>query len=91
VVLWALAREIRTLYQVQLDCDRGQSPPQALKAHRVWNNRMPLMQAALARHDTRSLSGLLEQAAAVDGSIKGYAGGKPWDRLESLVTALCVV
>jgi len=91
VVLWALAREIRTLYQVQLNCDRGQSPKQALSAHRVWNNRMPLMQAALARHDTRSLSGLLEQASAVDGSIKGFAGGKPWDRLETLVTAICAV
>ncbi len=49
-------------------------------------NRMPLMQAALARHDPNSLSLLLEQAVQVDGSIKGFAGGKPWDNLEGLVT-----
>lgn len=91
VVLWALAREIRTLYEAQLDCDKGQNAQQALSARRVWQNRMPFMQAALVRHDTNSLSLLLEQAALVDGSIKGFADGKPWDNLERLVTRLCRV
>jgi DNA polymerase-3 subunit delta len=91
VVLWALTREIRTLYEVQLDCDKGKSAQQALSARRVWNNRMPLMQAALSRHNTDSLSRLLEQAAAVDGSIKGFAGGKPWDNLETLIADICCI
>jgi DNA polymerase-3 subunit delta len=91
VVLWALAREIRTLYETQLDCDNGQSAQQALSARRVWQSRMPLMQAALARHDSDSLSQLVEQALAVDGSIKGFARGKPWDNLENLITGLCGV
>ncbi|MFL3655857.1 MAG: DNA polymerase III subunit delta [Halioglobus sp.] len=89
VVLWALAREIRTLYEAQLDCDRGQSAQQALSSRRVWQNRMPFMQAALKRHNTSSLSLLLEQAAQVDGSIKGFAEGKPWDNLSRLVLTLC--
>jgi len=91
VALWALTREIRTLYEAQMDCDKGKSAQQALSARPVWNNRMPLMQAALSRHNTDSLSRLLEQAAAVDGSIKGYAGGKPWDNLETLIADLCQV
>jgi DNA polymerase-3 subunit delta len=91
VALWALAREIRTLYEAQLDCDQGNSPQQALNARKVWNNRMPFMQAALSRHSSDSLAGLIEQAAMVDGSIKGYADGSPWDRLERLVTSLCRV
>ena len=91
VVLWALAREIRTLYETQLDCDNGQSAQQALSARRVWQSRMPLMQAALARHNSDSLSRLVEQASAVDGSIKGFAGGKPWDNLENLIAGLCGV
>ena len=91
MVLWALAREIRTLYEVQLECDQGKSAQQALNARRVWQNRMPLMQAALARHDASSLSMLLEQAAVVDGSIKGFAGGKPWDNLETLITGICQI
>ena len=89
VVLWALVREIRTLYEAQLDCDSGQSAQQALSSRRVWQNRMPLMQAALTRHNTHSLSLLLEQAARVDGSIKGFADGKPWDNLSRLVITLC--
>ena len=89
VVLWALVREIRTLYEAQLDCDSGQSTQQALSSRRVWQNRMPLMQAALARHNTHSLSLLLEQAARADGSIKGFADGKPWDNLSRLVITLC--
>ncbi len=89
VVLWALVREIRTLYEAQLDCDSGQNAQRALSSRRVWQNRMPLMQAALTRHNTHSLSLLLEQAARVDGSIKGFADGKPWDNLSRLVITLC--
>jgi DNA polymerase-3 subunit delta len=89
VVLWSLVREIRTLYEAQLDCDNGQSAQQALSARRVWQNRMPFMQDALARHNSNSLALLLEQASAVDGSIKGFGGGKPWDNLERLVMGLC--
>ena len=88
-VLWALSREIRTLYEARLDCDRGRSAQQALDARGVWKSRMPVMQAALARHDAESLSRLLELAFTVDGSVKGFAAGKPWDNLERLVTGLC--
>lgn len=88
VALWALLREIRTLHQARTAVDNGQSQQQALTALRVWKNRMSLMQSALSRHDTASLVSLLDQAIRVDGSIKGYAGGKPWDNLDSLVVAL---
>ena len=91
VALWALTREIRTLHEVLLDCSNGQGAMQALNARRVWQNRIPLMQAALARHNTESTAGMLEQALRVDGSIKGFADGKPWDNLESLVLLLCGV
>jgi len=91
VVLWNLAREIRTLYEVRLECDQGQAVQQALAARHVWPSRMPFVQAALARHDSSSLTLLLEQAALVDGSIKGFADGKPWDNLERLVLGLCRV
>jgi len=89
VVLWSLTREIRTLYEVQLDCPNGQGVMQALNARRVWKNRISLMQSALARHNPRSMAQLLEQATKVDGSIKGFAGGRPWDNLEDLVLGLC--
>ena len=90
VVLWALVREIRTLYETQLDVDSGKDAQQALNARRVWKNRMPLMQSALARHSSASLSRLLQKAAEVDGSIKGFASGKPWDKLEDLICELSI-
>ena len=90
-ILWVLAREIQTLYEAQQDCDRGQGAQQALTARHVWQSRMPCMQAALARHNSSSLSLLIEQAMQVDGSIKGFAVGKPWDNLERLVLNLCQV
>ena len=89
IVLWALTREIRTLYEVQTECSGGAGVTQALNARRVWKNRISLMQAALARHNPASMTLLLEQAVAVDGSIKGFAGGRPWDNLETLVISLC--
>ena len=88
VALWALTREIRTLQLVQADCNRGQNVQQALRAQRVWNNRMQLMQSACTRHNTDSLTNILELAAVADGSIKGFADGKPWDNLESLILKL---
>jgi DNA polymerase-3 subunit delta len=89
VVLWSLARELRTLYAVRSDSDAGGNVQRALGAQRVWKSRIPLMQAALSRHDRDSLAALLERAGEVDGSIKGYGDGNPWDQLETLVTDLC--
>jgi DNA polymerase-3 subunit delta len=88
VILWSLSREIRTLYEVQLECDEGSSAQQALTSKRVWKNRMGMMQAALKRHDTASLTHLLQALSGVDGSIKGYADGNPWDRFEDLILQL---
>ncbi|MEM9257581.1 MAG: DNA polymerase III subunit delta [Pseudomonadota bacterium] len=90
VALWALSREIRTLFQARQQCDAGARPQQALAALGVWQKRLPLMQSALNRHSGESLTDLLERAATVDGSIKGFADGKPWDHLESLVVKLAL-
>ena len=88
VVIWALAREIRTLYDVQAECDRGSNPQRALTERRVWKNRMSLMQGALRRHNSSSLGALLQLAAAADASIKGFGPGRPWDRLEDVLLAI---
>ncbi len=88
MILWALSREVRTLFDARQDCDRGSSPQQALSARRVWKNRMGAMQAALKRHNNRSAGNLLQQLLATDASIKGYGPGEPWQQLEKLVLAI---
>ena len=89
MLLWALARDIRTLYAVQLDCDQGQRAQQALSSRGVWKSRIPVLQSALSRHNANSLSQLLEAVFEVDGSVKGFADGRPWDKLERLITQFC--
>ncbi len=88
VVLWALAREMRTLQEARALVDAGQNPQQVFRSLRVWDKRIPLVQGALQRHDALSMSELLELASSADGSIKGYADGKPWDRLAALIYTL---
>ncbi len=88
VVLWAITRETHTLQQVQGARKKGQSMQQALRDQRVWNNRMQLVQGACERHNPAALANIVDLAAKADGSIKGFADGKPWDNLESLILAL---
>lgn len=88
VVLWALAREIRTLREARRLIDGGQPAQQVLRSLRVWDKRQPLVQSALRRHDAQSVDQLMAQAGRADGSIKGFADGKPWDNLALLVQQL---
>ena len=88
VILWALAREIRLLYQCRSEIDQGKPQQQVLRGQRVWDKRMPVVGAGLQRHDLVSLGRLLQQANQADQSIKGLADGRPWDQLGRLVLEL---
>jgi DNA polymerase-3 subunit delta len=88
VVLWALAREIRLLYQCRSEIDLGKPRQQVMRGQRVWDRRIPIVGAALARHDLDSLAQLLHRANLVDQSIKGLSDGKPWDHLGRLTLEL---
>jgi DNA polymerase-3 subunit delta len=88
VLLWALSREIRLLYQCRTAIDRGTSAQQAMRSQRVWDRRVPVVGAGLDRHGLASLQALLHTANRVDQSIKGMAAGNPWDHLERLVLCL---
>ncbi len=88
VVLWGLSREIRLLYQCQVDISRGQSQQRVLQSQRIWDKRKPIVAAGLARHDLDDLAELLHRASLVDQSIKGLADGDPWDKLSQLVLDL---
>jgi len=88
LALWALAREIRLLHDIQLECEHGGNVQRALAARKVWPSRMATLQAALARRDGDGWAQLLALALKVDGCIKGYAPGAPWDELENLVLGL---
>ena len=88
LVLWALARDIGLLEQVQFSVGLGESQHASLDRLRVWQRRQPLVQRALKRLGSTQVRGLITQAAAVDRVIKGRAAGQPWDALAALLLAV---
>ena len=85
IILWALARELRTLVNMAQAVQQGSSVEQVLAQYRVWDKRKAAIRAALQRHNSRRLQGLLWQCGDIDRMIKGLAAGKPWDELIQLV------
>ena len=84
VVLWALAREIRSINAMSLAIQAGQSMDAVMGQYRVWEKRKPQVRAALQRYPARRWQGLLWQAAEIDKMIKGLSAGKAWDELLQL-------
>ena len=84
IILWALARELRSLVNMAQAMQQGSSVEQVLAQYRVWDKRKAPVRAALQRHNSRRLQGLLWQCGDIDRMIKGLAAGKPWDELIQL-------
>ncbi|GAA6170183.1 DNA polymerase III subunit delta [Sessilibacter corallicola] len=89
IILWALAREIRTLVAICEAVESGQSQMQAFKAERVWDKRQGMMQAALARLSHKHLQHLLRKANGIDRAVKGLRKASVWDELTDLTLHLC--
>ncbi len=87
LVLWALAREIRTLTAMAREL-QGSSLSQVLASHRVWDKRKPQVSAALQRIRGRQWWQLLQRCAHLDCVIKGRAAGSAWDELLQLTLSL---
>lgn len=83
LVLWALAREIRTLANMSFEVSRGISPDQVMRNQRVWDKRKPLIKQGL-RRAPRQWWYLLYRAGQIDRMIKGQATGNVWDELLQL-------
>jgi len=91
VILWALARELRTLATLAATQAQGTSLNQAFNSIRppIWEKRRPLITRALQKQSLNTLSALLCLAAQIDAQIKGQAAGDPWAGLTELCLTLC--
>lgn len=83
LILWALAREARILYQLQLEQQQGRALAPAFERLKVWSSRRPLLTQCLAR--SFAAATLLTQLKHVDALIKGEAPGDPWLALAQVV------
>jgi len=87
LVLWSLARDVRSAAQVRWLMDNGSHQQAAMGQARVWSNRAGFMARAVSRHDGRTLRALTRMAAGADRVIKGSEKGDPWQALGDLVVA----
>lgn len=80
--LWALTKEVRTVYALQHALRKNQAPQTVFKKLGIFQKRQtPLMQTA-KRHKPASLQRLLDQCKQTDDLIKGAEKGlSPWDML----------
>lgn len=84
LVLWALAREVRSLSAMAYEISRGAQVDAVLARRRVWERRKPLVKAGLKRHGASRWQALLRRCGRVDRVIKGVAPGRAWDELLQL-------
>ncbi len=89
LVLWALAREIRSLAGMAAELADGKGTAAVLQQYRVWEKRKSAVSAALRRHPGEAAwLSMLQQCGRIDRNIKGLAAGKPWDELLQLTARL---
>jgi DNA polymerase-3 subunit delta len=84
LVLWALAKELRSLWQGQMRAQTGEAashPP-------AWTRPSPALAQAQRRAASLPLDQLLRDCATIDRMIKGQAAGDPWDALARMTTTL---
>ncbi len=85
LILWALARELRTAADMQQQIQQGAALPALFAKARIWEKRQAGFRAFLQRHTLESCWELLSTAAKIDRVIKGIDVGNVRDELESLV------
>ncbi|MCY4428315.1 MAG: DNA polymerase III subunit delta [Halieaceae bacterium] len=88
LILWAISRELRLLHQCRNEIDKGQAERRVLQAQRVWEQRIPVVSAALHRHSLTGLGELMQQAAHTDRAIKGMSDENQWALLSDLLLSL---
>ncbi|HEB96812.1 MAG TPA: DNA polymerase III subunit delta [Sedimenticola thiotaurini] len=89
VVLWALAREIRTLTTLAGEVARGTPPARAVGARRdIWDKRRPLVTRGLQRLELPAWRGLLRLCARTDRAIKGQDPSDPWLLMQQIVARM---
>ena len=92
IVVWALAREIRSMASISAAIAGGQPQSGVLRQYRVSSKRESLVSAALSRITAKRWYDLLEKAAFLDQSVKGQRYqevGDLWHQIESLCAAIC--
>jgi DNA polymerase-3 subunit delta len=88
VVLWALAKELRSLAAIQQAQASGKSFDAVCQQERIWGKRKPLARQAARRLNHAQINHALKLCANVDKIVKGMMPGDPWLLLSSISLTL---
>ena len=88
IVVWALARELRTLAALTETVARGGNLASGMKKQRVWTNRQGLVRGCVGRHKHGDFHRLLQTASKADQAAKGQSTGDPWQISTDIVMGL---
>ena len=86
LMLWALARELRSLTQMAQELARGK--PETAVLARAWAQRRTLVGKALRRHPATVWLSFVQRCAQLDRILKGREAGDLWLELERLLLAV---
>ena len=91
LLVWALAREVRTLEAVSAALASGESQADIFRRHQVWRSRVNCVNAALRRHPHGYWAALLSRLCQLDYVVKGRksAAGNVWAELEQVLLSVC--
>jgi DNA polymerase-3 subunit delta len=84
LVLWALARELRTLAELQKQLQKGVALGSLFSKYRIWEKRQPQVRHFLRQHPLAVCHQMLVDCSRIDRMIKGAAKGNTWDALQQL-------
>ncbi len=89
VILWALTRDLRVIYELS-NCNKQGTPPKSVfSAYRVIAKRQNLLSRAASRLSFTQLNQLVKLAERIDQSIKGNKKfGSTWEQLAEFVLLL---
>lgn len=81
VVLWAISREARVLFNIKTELKQGAHQDAVFKKYQVWDKRKQPVQEALSRLKATDLQQILGLSAIADQQIKGQLAGDSWESL----------
>ena len=84
LVLWALARELRSLAGMAAAIAGGEPVSRVMTQYRIWDSRKKVVGKALARYGVGEWRSMQRCCARLDLVIKGQAAGNAWDELVQL-------
>ena len=83
LLVWAAAREIRTVILLSSKVKGAHIPPNTLNELGIWKRREPLIKALRDRFSVPKLQQILIKIKAIDDILKGRTIGHPWSDLLS--------